>query len=162
MGSEVIIVPAAFLMIAYVFYVIANAFTRRQQFRSTTEFQGKLLERMGSVGEFGQFLNTEGGQRFLGTISSEAAGGAAHQRILRAFQSGIVMICLGIGIFIYLGQIATYRETYESVGFVATVSTAVGSGLLISGYVSLKLSRRLGLVNGKSEPSASKEIARSA
>jgi hypothetical protein len=42
------------------------------------------------------------------------------------------------------------------------VSTAVGLGLLISGYVSLKLSRRLGLVNGKSELSAPKEIARSA
>jgi hypothetical protein len=162
MGSEVIIVPAAFLMVAYVFYVIANAFTRRQQFRSTTEFQGKLLDRMGTVGEFSQFLNTEGGQRFLGTMAGDSAGGAAHHRILRAFQSGIVMVCLGIGVFMYLGQVEIDRETYESVGFVGTVSTAVGLGLLVSGYVSLKLSRRLGLINGKSELTASKEIARSA
>ena len=59
MGEEVIIVPSLFLMIGYVFYVIANAFTRRQELRSTTEFQSRLLERMGSVGEFSQFLNTE-------------------------------------------------------------------------------------------------------
>ena len=36
-----------------------------------------------------------------------------------------------------------------------------GMGLLISGYVSLKLSRRMGLINGKSHAPASNEIARS-
>jgi hypothetical protein len=71
------------------------------------------------------------------------------------------MICLGIGIFLYLGQFVVESETYESVGFVGTVSAAVGLGLLISGFVSLKLSQRLGLINGKSEPPASNEVARS-
>jgi len=141
MGEEVIIVPSLFLMIGYVFYVIANAFTRRQELRSTTEFQSRLLERMGSVGEFSQFLNTQGGQKFLGSVSSEP-GGAAHQRVLRAFQSGM--------------------DTFESVGFVGTVSAAVGAGLLTSGYVSLKLSRRMGLINGNTHVPATGEIARSA
>ena len=162
MGSEVVIVPAAFLMIGYVFYVVASAFTRRQQLRSVTEFQSRLLDRMGTVGEFNQFLNSDGGQRFLGSLSMESAGGAAHQRVLRAFQSGIVMICLGIGIFLYLGEVRSLdMESYETVGFVGTISTAVGLGLLISGYVSLLLSRRLGLINGKPAP-ASNEAARSA
>jgi hypothetical protein len=161
MGSEVIIVPALFLMIGYVFYVVASAFTRRQQLRSTTEFQSRLLDRMGTVGEFSQFLNTEGGQRFLGTMSPDAGGGAAPQRVLRAFQSGIVMVCLGIGIFMYLGEIGIDRETYESVGFVGTVSAAVGTGLLISGYVSLKLSRRLGLLTEKTPAATSTDVARS-
>jgi hypothetical protein len=162
MGSEVVIVPAAFLMIGYVFYVVASAFTRRQQLRSVTEFQSRLLDRMGTVGEFNQFLNSDGGQRFLGSLSMESAGGTAHQRVLRAFQSGIVMICLGIGIFLYLGEVRSLdMESYETVGFVGTISTAVGLGLLISGYVSLLLSRRLGLINGKPAP-ASNEAARSA
>jgi TRAP-type mannitol/chloroaromatic compound transport system permease large subunit len=159
MGSEVIIVPALFLMIAYVFYVIATAFTRRQQLRSTSEFQAKLLERMGGMSEFSQFLNTEGGQKLLGTVGSD--GGSAHQRVLRALQSGIVMVCLGIGIFIYLGEVRVEGDTYASIGFVGTVSFAVGAGLLISGFVSLKLSRRMGLINGKSDAHASKEIVRS-
>lgn len=160
MGEEVIIVPALFLMIGYVFYVVANAFTRRQQLRSTTEFQSRLLDRMGTVGEFSQFLNTEGGQKFLGSVSTEP-GGAAHQRVLRAFQSGIVMLCLGIGIFLYLSYVHVDMDTFESVGFVGTVSAAVGTGLLTSGYVSLKLSRKMGLINGQSHPPASNEIARS-
>ena len=161
MGEEVIIVPSLFLMIGYVFYVMANAFTRRQELRSTTEFQSRLLERMGSVGEFSQFLNTQGGQKFLGSVSSEP-GGAAHQRVLRAFQSGIVMLCLGIGIFLYLSFVHVGMDTFESVGFVGTVSAAVGAGLLTSGYVSLKLSRRMGLINGNAHAPATGEIARSA
>jgi hypothetical protein len=159
MGSEIIIVPSALLMTAYVFYVIANAFIRRQQLKSTTDFQTKLLERMGNMGEFSQFLNTEGGQKLLGTVASD--GGFAHQRVLRALQSGIVMMCLGLGIFLYLGNVNTARDTYEAMGFVATVATAVGAGLLISGYVSLKLSRRMGLINGTSHAPAANEISRS-
>jgi len=159
MGSEIIIVPSAFLLVAYVFYSVANAFIRRQQLKSTTEFQSKLLERMGNMGEFSQFLNTEGGQKLLGTVGSD--GGFAHQRVLRALQSGIVMMCLGLGIFFYLGQVRPGPDTYEAIGFVGTISFAVGLGLLISGYVSLKLSRRMGLINGKSDAHASKEIARS-
>jgi hypothetical protein len=161
MGSEVIIVPASFLMVAYVFYVVANAFTRRQQLRSTTEFQTKLLDRTSNMGEFSEFLNTEGGKKFLSTVSSES-GGMAHQRVLRALQSGIVMLCLGIGIFMYLGGARVDTDTYESLGFVGTVSAAVGVGMLVSGYVSLRLSRRMGLINGQSHASTSSEVARSA
>jgi hypothetical protein len=160
MGAEIIIVPSAFLMIAYVFYVIANAFIRRQQLKSTTDFQTRLLERIGNMGEFSQFLNTEGGQRLLGTMGSD--GGFAHHRVLRALQSGIVMMCLGVGIFVYLNAVRPGRDTYEVIGFVGTISAAVGLGLLISGYVSLKLSRRMGLINGKSDAHAAKDLARSA
>ena len=159
MGSEIIIVPAAFLMVAYVVYAIVNTINRRQQVRATSEFQTKLLERMGNMGEFTQFLNTDGGQKLLGTVTSD--GGFAHQRVLRALQSGIVMICLGLGIFLYLNEVRVGSDTYESIGFVGTVSFAVGLGLLISGYVSLKLSRRMGLINGQSHSPAAKEIARS-
>jgi hypothetical protein len=115
---------------------------------------------MGSVGEFSQFLNTDGGRKFLSAVSIES-GGAAHQRVLRAFQSGVVMVCLGLGIFMYLSGARVDTDTYESLGFVGTVSAAVGFGLLISGFVSLKLSRRMGLIDGSSEPPASNEIARS-
>jgi len=160
MGPEIIIVPAAFLMVAYVFYVVAAAITRRQQLRSTSEFQNKLLERMSNVNEFSQFLNTEGGQKLLGTVGGD--GGFAHQRVLRAIQSGIVMVCLGFGIFLYLSDVNVSSDTYESIGFVGTVSFAIGAGLLISGFVSLKLSRRMGLINGKSHAPASNEVAPSA
>ena len=71
------------------------------------------------------------------------------------------MVCLGIGIFLYLSDVRFDRDTYESLGFVGTVSFAIGLGLLISGYVSLKLSRRMGLINGQSHSQATKDVARS-
>src|ERR1044072_6463792 len=107
-------------MVAYVFYVVAAAITRRQQLRSTSEFQNKLLERMSNASEFSQFLNTAGGQKLLGRVGGD--GGFAHQRVLRAIQSGIVMICLGFGIFLYLSDVNVSSDTYESIGFVGTVS----------------------------------------
>jgi hypothetical protein len=152
MGSEVIIVPSAFLMVAYVFHVVASIFTRRQQIKSTTEFQAKLLDRMGTVHDLNEFLNTDGGQRFLSSVSTEPPGGSAHQRVLRAFQAGIVMVCLGLGIFFYVSDVDLPYGAYENVSFVGTVSFALGVGLLLSGWVSLRLSRKLGLINGKPEP----------
>lgn len=148
MGPEIVIVPSLFATIAYVFYVVASGFIRRQQIKATTDLQAKLLERIGTIGELGQFLDTDGGRRFLRTLSTEPMGGQAHQRVLRAFQSGIVMVCLGLGVFLYVGRVQLPYGAYENVGFVATVSTAVGLGLLISGYVSLRLSKRMGLITG--------------
>jgi len=72
------------------------------------------------------------------------------------------MLCLGIGIFLYLSFVHVGMDTFASVGFVGTVSAAVGAGLLTSGYVSLKLSRRMGLINGNAHVPATGEIARSA
>ena len=46
MGPQVIIVPSLFLMIGYLFYVVVNGFTRRQQLKAVMEFQTKLLDLM--------------------------------------------------------------------------------------------------------------------
>lgn len=161
MGSEVVIVPSLFLMVGYVFYVVASGFNRRQQIKATAELQTKLLERISTLGEFGQFLSTDGGKRFLDGLSAESSGGQTHQRILRAVQSGIVMGCLGIGIFLYLSQVRLPYGPNLNVSFVATVSTAVGVGLLVSGYVSLRLSKRLGLINGRAHLPAVEDTSRS-
>jgi TRAP-type mannitol/chloroaromatic compound transport system permease large subunit len=162
MSEVMIVVPCLFLLIAYLFYVVVNGFTRRQQLRAATEFQAKLLDKMGSVQELGTFLNSEGGQKFLGVAAAEATGNVSHQRVLRAFQTGMVMISLGIGIFFYLSEVAPARETSEVIGFVGAVSSAVGVGLLLSGFVSLKVSQRLGLINGRPHDSRPSDVARSA
>ena len=76
MSSEVIIVPSLFLVIGYVFYVMANAFTRRQQLRSTTEFQTKLLERMGTIAKG----LVPGGLVPLSALGGSGAAAAASRR----------------------------------------------------------------------------------
>jgi len=46
MGSEIIIVPFIFSTIGFVVWVAFNAWQRRQQVRSLTDFNTRLLERM--------------------------------------------------------------------------------------------------------------------
>jgi len=52
-------------MIGCIAWLWTNADHRRQRTRLLTEFHGKLLDRLGSVNDFSQFLQTEAGARFM-------------------------------------------------------------------------------------------------
>src|SRR5687768_14522253 len=93
----------AFAAVAWVIYIIVDGFRRRQHIRLATEFHGKLLDRIGSAKEFGEFLNTSGGTKFLDSLTVEREGGGAQIRILRAVQTGFVFLALGIGLFVLIG-----------------------------------------------------------
>ena len=148
MGSEIIIVPAAFLLTAYVVFTIVDGILRWRRLRVSTEFQGKLLERIGSAREFGEFLGSEGGGRFIDAMATER-GGSAHTRILRAVQAGIVLVVLGAALFLFLKWVTLPYPVPENLGFLATVSSAIGLGLLVSSFVSYRLSRKMGLIENQ-------------
>lgn len=145
----IVIVPAFFLMVSWVIYVIVDGFRRRQQARIAAEFHTKLLDRIGSAQEFGEFLNTSGGAKFLDSLTIEREGGP-HVRILRALQSGLVLFALGVGLFL----LASNRDLpYANDGIVvfATIASSIGAGLLVSAGASYGLSKRLGLIDGESD-----------
>jgi hypothetical protein len=148
MGPEIIIVPAAFLLTAYVVFTIVDGILRWRRLRVSTEFQGKLLERIGSAREFGEFLGSEGGGRFIDAMATERGGGA-HTRILRAVQTGIVLVVLGAALFLFLKWVTLPYPVPENLGFLATVSSAIGLGLLVSSFVSYRLSRKMGLIENQ-------------
>ncbi|MBM3819431.1 MAG: hypothetical protein FJW14_10520 [Acidimicrobiia bacterium] len=147
---------SAFIATAWVIQVVVDGFRRRQQIRLTTEFHGKLLDRIGSAKEFGEFLNTSGGARFLDSMTVEREGGGAPARILQALQAGLVMLTLGIGVFVLIGttdlMIGDNPGENDEAGFavLATITTSIGVGLLLSAGASYGLSKRLGLVDGAS------------
>ena len=145
MGSEAIIVPSLFLTVGYIVYVIVEAFGRRQRLKIAADFHSRLLERIGSATEFGQFLASEGGARFAESLSTSTEA-APHTRILRAVQAGIVLLFLGVGLFMFVEAISLPYAPEVNVRAMATVFTAVGLGLLASAAVSYVLSRRLGLL----------------
>jgi hypothetical protein len=158
---EIIVLPAMMATVAWVVYVIVDGFRRRQQLRMATDFHGKLLERIGSAREFGEFLNTNGGTKFLDALSLEQEGGPAA-RILRALQTGLVCVALGVGLFILIGSSnlsfggpggPNFRnsEATDAIATLATVFTALGVGLIASAGVSYVVSRGLGLLNGHTD-----------
>ena len=146
----IIIVPSLFLTIGWVVYVVSEAFRRRQQSRIAAEFHAKLLDRIGSVRELGEFLNTAGGGRFLDSLTLERETGP-HTRILRAVQTGLVLLSLGIGLFmIGWWNPGLPDEGHNVVNVFGTIAVSLGIGLLLSAGASYGLSRRLGLINGES------------
>ena len=150
---EVIIVPSLFFMIGYVVWVLANTWSRRNRLKLVTEFHSKLLDKLGSVKDFGEFVQTEAGARFMADLGAEPAGiGGPHERILRAAQLGTVLVCLGIGLLMLSFFSPTLagrgREAFNAVG---TIALSLGVGFVISAAASYRLSGRLGLLSRASD-----------
>jgi hypothetical protein len=145
MGPEIIILPAMFFTVGFIFYVIVDGFRRRQQMRVMTDFHGKLLDRLGSAKEFAEFFTSDAGARFLESLSS-SDGGAPQLRILRSMQAGLVLLALGIGFFILVDQRNFSLDAVDGLTVMATAATAVGAALLVSTAMSYLLSKRMGLI----------------
>jgi len=145
MGSEIIIVPAAFFVFGFTVYTIAEVFRRRSQTRMVTEFHTRLLDRIGSAKEYGEFFASDAGKRFMDSLSTTDAG-SPQLRILRSIQTGLVLLALGIGLFVLTAQRTFSIEGQDGLVVTATVTTAIGAGLVVSTLVTYLLSWRMGLL----------------
>ena len=144
MGPGIVLI-FALLTIGWIVYVIVEGFRRRQQLKVFTDFHSKLLDRLGSAREFGDFFNSEGGTRFLELLSTRESG-APQIRILRSMQTGIVLLALGLAFFLLVTVRSFSIEAVDSFVVIATAATAVGAALLISTAMSFVLSKRMGLI----------------
>ena len=135
-----------FALIAWIVFVVADGRRRREQLKVTSEFNAKILEKMGSTADFGAFLDTEGGRRFMKTLTVE--GPSAKTRLLAATQTGIVCSSIGIALLI-LGGIFYYLR--DGLWVMGGIITACGIGFLVSTLASYRLSKTLGLLGGDDE-----------
>jgi hypothetical protein len=144
MKTEFILVPSMFGMISFVVWVIVNGWERRQHWKHLTDFNSRLLDRLGSVKDFTELLKTDEGGRFLGLLTAQRQSVGAPDRILRAAQTGVVSIVLGLG-FLFLGWRFVFDD-HEAFSVVGVVALSLGAGLLLSAGVSYWVARRLGLL----------------
>ena len=156
---SIVAITAVFGASAYIAYLIVEAMRARQRMRLTSEFQAKLLDRVGSAQELGAFLNSEGGARLLATMSPSRLEGGPHQRILRALQTGVVLLALGVALFVYIGVRALPIAGEDVVAMIATVSCALGVGLLMAAGASYRVSTRMGLLNTRRDEPDSAHVA---
>jgi hypothetical protein len=145
MSSEIIIVPAAFFLVGFIVYTIVEGFRRRSQAKTVTEFHGRLLDRIGSAKEFGDFFASDAGRRFMDSLSTTETG-SPQMRILKSVQLGLVLLALGVGLFILTDQRTFSLEATDGLVVTATVTAAVGAGLIISTLITYVLSWRMGLL----------------
>ena len=130
-----------FALVAWIVFVIADGRRRREQLKVTSEFNAKILEKMGSTAEFGAFLETEGGKRLLKSLTVE--GPSAKTRMLGATQTGIVCTSIGVAMLI-LGGIFYYLR--DGLWVMGGIITACGIGFIVSTLASYRLSKSLGLL----------------
>jgi hypothetical protein len=141
MGSEIIIVPFIFSTIGFVVWVAFNAWQRRQQVKLLTDFNSRLLERIGSVKDFSEFLQTDGGAKFIDRVTAGGTPPDVRMTILRAVQTGLVLLSLGVGLLLLAWMLrARYPfGEFEVFTITGTIAVSLGVGFLLSGGASYRL-----------------------
>ena len=135
-----LLVPLGFFaMVCFIVYVVVEWRRRREQQR--VELHSKLLDRIGSAREFGEFLSTEAGERFLTGLSSERP----HERIISAVRGGVIFAVIGVTLVIaaYTGALGNERDDLL---VVAVILVGLGAGLLLAAAASYMIARRLGIM----------------
>jgi hypothetical protein len=139
------------MTIGFVIWTLANAWLRRARLKLTTEFNTKLLDRIGSVKDFNDFLQTEGGAKFMDSLTVERSSSRPQDSILRVTQIGIVLIMLGFGVLM-LGWYFTTRYAgsgdFEVLTVIGVIAGSLGLGFLISAGASFRLAQMLGVLDG--------------
>ena len=149
-SPEIIIVPALFVMVGFIIWVVVNGWQRRLRLKLTTEFNSKLLDRIGSVKDFNEFLQTEGGAKFMDSLTIERSSTRPQDSILRASQIGIVLITLGSGLLVldwYFSVRYAGTGDTEVLTVIGVIAASLGLGFLISAGVSYRLARMLGVLD---------------
>src|SRR5438132_13462243 len=97
MSDEVFFV-SFFGMISFVIWVAVNGWQRRQHVKLVTDFNNRVLERLGAMQEFSEFLQSAGGDRRMKVLTRDGGSTAPRQRILVAVQPRVVVAPDGGGL----------------------------------------------------------------
>ncbi len=143
------LIPQLFIF-TLVFVVIAVVYlerSRREKHR--VELQKAILERIGSVKDFAEFLTTEQGERFLASLAPVHF--RTHHRGLWSVRIGVVLVTVGLLMMIGLHTPYFGSSTGPTTPLLMVILLviAVGVGMLLSAAVSFMIARVLGLANGR-------------
>jgi hypothetical protein len=138
-----IVLPVLFATFGWVVWAIVEGRRRWMTVKARGEFYNRMIEKFGSAREFVDFLQTEGGLRFLETFSTERIG--PMDRILGSAQKGCILTIVGLGLLL-LGW--KYRLEEDVFTVLGTVVLALGIGFLVSAGISYRLSKGWGLLAG--------------
>jgi hypothetical protein len=152
-GSEVIVFPFFLVTVGYIVWISVTTMARKQRVKIMVEFHTRLLDKLGTVRDFSDFMQTEAGQRFMKDLTAEPiAAGGAKDRILRAAQVAAVLACLGIGMlalrFLLPAATQAAQQVFATLGVIAL---SLGVGFAASAATSFRLAGRLGLIDAAAD-----------
>jgi hypothetical protein len=136
---------ALFTMVLLFTAAVAALQARTRREAQRLEFQNRLLERVGSARELGEFLATDQGQRLLDSLASPSQ--RPGERVLSLVRGGTVVLTVGVALSIFLSTDigGSMPGPNGPLALIGTILIATGLGMLISASVSYQLARRLGM-----------------
>ena len=139
--GDIVFFPCFFGTISFVVWVVVNAWQRRQRIKLVTDFNNRVLERLGSMKELSEFLHSDGGDRLMKVLTAERGSTAPRDRILAAVQTGVVFVTVGVGLLA-----VTWRATgdeHEVLTVISAIVLSLGLGLMLSSAASYWVARNL-------------------
>jgi hypothetical protein len=123
-------------LVALIVYLVAQ--NRSQRAKERADLNAKLLERMASTREFGDFLASEAGDRFLRALNPTLDA----PRVARIAGFGVAALVFGLVLFGagFTGVLGTARP---GLNIVAILTAAIGLASLMAAAASHFLARRL-------------------
>ena len=142
MDPTIIILPELFGLIGFLLWIALTAWQRRRRLQLMSDFQMRLLDRLGSLKEFSDFVRTEEGQALMKFVMTDPQAEAPRSGIIRALQVGVVLLALSVGLFAVgravVVDVGQQRQVFDALS-VLCLSLAVGS--LASGIVADRMAR---------------------
>jgi hypothetical protein len=152
MDPTIIILPELFGLIGFLLWIALTAWERRRRLQVTTDFYQRLLDRLGSLQEFADFVQTPQGEALLKSVTADPAIELAHARVIRAIQIGIVLTSLSAGCFA-IGRVLVFDapESRQVFTALSILALSLGAGSIASGIVAGLMGRGDG--PGRNSPS---------
>lgn len=113
--------------------------------RTQTEVHNKILDRFGTTGELLEYVKSPAGTKFLESApiplhAEPSTPKSPMTRIMWSIQVGVVVIAAGIGMLL-----VSTKSSDQGFFALGVIGLCLGLGFLGSAYVSVAVSRRLGI-----------------
>jgi hypothetical protein len=106
------------------------------------------------------FLESEAGKQLLEAVTTKRSSANPYNRILGAVRAGVIFSMLGLGLLVFHDQTGIQHYGPFALGIMIL---ALGVGFLIAAWLSHRLSKSWGLLNGqRSDANASAKPTHSA
>ena len=142
MSEEVILFPIMFSLIGFIVWTIFSTIRRYKTTKLQAGLQTKLLEKFGSGQELLAYIQSDGGKRFLESLTMEHR--TPYGRILGAAQASIILVLVALAFLFLRGRVAGAQEEFLVFG---TLTLCLGIGFGLSAGLSYYLSKSFGLLS---------------
>jgi hypothetical protein len=138
---EVVVFVGMFLFWGWVVYIILEW----RKIKHKNQLQNKIIDKLNTVPELNEFLQTDGGNRFLNFLTIESY--SPKEKLLSSITKGIILIMLGVAFFSLDPLFPTVTEDARVFSALGLISSALGIGFLVSSFISYLLSKKWGIID---------------